>query len=347
MKKWICLLLVAVLMFALAIPASAASYSPKTPKWVTIDGKISKNEWGTPIYQSITLNEALRDNIDDQLTAWWFDHTGNKKAYFDLYVNHNDENINIACVIHNVDRETSTDAAIWQQMNFTFTVAKYDEETTVPVMPYKGKMYEHYTGYRIIQQADGVLKAQTMTLGMTARSLYANVDYAALYDPTARTMTYEVALPFAYTEIKPETHDQFCFSAVIAMDQYSNTVSGTVDGSNRWLIGTAAARCGGAENFAHDGHCIQIKMIDPKKVEKAKPKVESPKATATIMPQDLDTDLEVVGKFEAPENVSERWTIVIASAAVVLACVAVIVVVLILDKKKKTPPEHAGEEVKE
>jgi hypothetical protein len=83
------------------------------------------------------------------------------------------------------------------------------------------------------------------------------------------------------------------------------------------------------------------------KMEKAKPKVEKPKTTTTIMPQDIDADLEVVGKFEAPENVPERWTIVIASAAVVLVCVAVIVVVLILDKKKKTPPEHAGEEVKE
>lgn len=346
MKKWICLLLVAVLAFALAVPASAATYSISSPKWgVTIDGKISKGEWGKAIYSGVSMNKAFKGQVDDQVTAWWFDTTNNKKTYFDLYATHNDKNLYFACVIHNVDREISTDAAVWQQMGFTFTVGKYVEGTDVPVKPYKGDMYEHYTGYRIYQKADGSLGMKTMTLGMTAYDLYANVDYTAVYNPTERTMTYEVAVPFAFTEIKPQEDEYFTFSAVIALDQYSNSVSGTVDGSNRFLIGTAAALCGGPENFAHQGHCIKIKLLDPQKVADSKPKTETTSTKVTYVPQDIETDIYYDGEHQGFAVKTTRLIAIIASAAVILACVVAVVLVLVLDKKKKTTTKHAAGEV--
>lgn len=344
MKKWICVLLVTVLVLALAVPASAASYEIVTPKWVTIDGKIEKGEWGRPIYQSISLNEALNDNIDDQITAWWYDTTNNKHAYFDLYVNHNDEAINIACVIHEVDPEISTDAAVWQQMGLTFTVGKYVEGTDVPVKPFQGEMYEHYTGYRIYQKADGVLGMKSMTLGMTARDLYANKDYIAVYDSKARTMTYEVTIPFVYTEIDPLEDEYMTFSAVIALDQYGNSVSGTVNGSNRWLIGTAAAFCGGAENFAHQGHCIRLKLVSPEKVEEYRPAAGPNAPTSVTIPQDLSSDMLFDSEHYEGEDGKIRLTVLIVCAAVVLLCILAVVTALILDRRKKAAPQSTGEE---
>lgn len=344
MKKWICLLLVTILALALAVPASAASYEIATPRWVTIDGKISKGEWGKPIYQSISLNEALNDNIDDQITAWHFDTTNNKHAYFDLYVNHNDEAINLACVIHEVDKEISTDAAIWQQMGFTFTVGKYVEGTDVPRKLYQGQMYEHYTGYRIYQKADGTLGYKSMTLGMTARDLYAQKDYMAVYDSKARTMTYEVTIPFVYTEINPLEDEYMTFSAVIALDQYGNSVSGTVNGSNRWLIGTAAALCGGAENFAHEGHCIRLKLVSPEKVAEAKPKEGTSPTVSTVFPQDIEAEILYDDEFYGTADGAIRLTVLLISAAVVLLCILAVVITLILDRKKKAVLKPTGEE---
>lgn len=337
MKKWICLCLVLIMALGFAVPASAASYKVASPKWVTIDGKVDKKEWGNPIYKGVTLKKAEEGKIDDQVTAWWFDTTGNKDASFDLYVTNNDKNIGFACVIHNVDQEVF-ERADWRKMGFHFTLSPYVEETDVPHGMYQGKEYEHYTGYRIYQKADGTLVAQCRSQGMTMRDLYPNSDYIAKYDPATRTMTYEVLVPYIYTKVSLDHHEEIAFSATIALDYYSNSVSASTDGSNRWQIGTGAVNCGGPEKFAHKGHCIRIKLATKEQIEKAAPKAKKPTFTQAVSPQDLDIDIHSEPAFFEKVMLNVESNLILwISAAVGVACVITIVLVCLLGRKKKKP----------
>lgn len=338
MKKLGSILLIAIMALALAIPTSAASYTVSEPKWVNIDGKITQDEWGTPIYKGVTLQQAEEGTVDDKLTCWWFDGTNNSDAFFDLYLTHNDESLFVGCVIHNVDAETSTDAMAWQQMNFTFTVSDYHEGTDVRRIQYQGKEWEAYTGYRVYVTAQGKLSAQTLTQGLDAKSLYAGTDYQAIYNPKDRTMTYEVAVPFVYTHIDINKSQDIVLSAVVALDHYGNTVTGTIDGSNRWLVGTGAAFCGGAEKWAHKDQCIRIKLASPEKVLEHAPADSTPNAPAADYAEDLQIEISSEPEYSvitADAPISTPLIIILASVAVVILCAIAVTVALVRDRNKK------------
>ena len=338
MKKIVSLVLVAIMALAFAIPTSAASYTVSDPKWVTIDGKISQEEWGNPIYKGVTLQQAEDKKVDDVLTCWWFDATNNAEASFDLYLTHNDQNLFLGCVIHDVDAETCTDGYGWQQMNFVFTVSDYNEGTDVRHIKFEGKEYEAYTGYRILLDAKGRLTAQPITQGLTAKNLYAGEDYQAVYNPADRTMTYEVAVPFDLTYINPNTTKEIALSAVVALNQYGNTVSGQADGSNRWLVGTGTAFCGGPENWAHKGQCIRIKLVAPEKVIENMPSESIPNAPGMSYNKDVDVEISSEPQYNAitsDEPISTPLIIIFASVAVVVLCAVAVTVTLVRDRNKK------------
>lgn len=348
MKKIVSILLVAIMALAFAIPTSAASYTVSDPKWVTIDGKITQDEWGTPIYKGVTLQQAEEGKIDDKLTCWWFDSTNNQDASFDLYVTHNGEMLFVGCVIHNVDAETSTDAEAWQQMNFAFTVSDYHEGTDVRRIVYDDKNWEAYTGYRIYVNAQGKLKSQTMTQGLTAKTLYVGNDYQAVYDPKDRSMTYEVAVPFSYTNIDINKNQDIVFSAVIALNHYGNTVSGTIDGSNRWLVGTGTAFCGGAEKWAHKDQCIRIQLAAPEKVIENTPSDTVSEDPGVSYNKDLDIEISSEPEYKiitADAPISTPLIIILVSVAVVVLCAIVITVALVRDRNKKAAEAAAMAEV--
>lgn len=340
MKRWICLVFVLILAMALAVPAFALpSYVVSEPKWVTIDGKITEAEWGKPIYKGVTLQQAEEGKIDEMVTCWWFDGTNNLDTSFDLYLTHNDENIYVGCVVHNVDAETATDLSAWKQMNFTFTMSDYHDGSHVRRTTYQGEKYEVYTGYRIYLTADGKMKAQTLTQGTTAKSLYTGSDYMAVYSPKDRTMTYEVAVPFGYTKIDTKENEYIAFSAVIALENYNNTVSGKSDGSNRFLIGTGAAMYGGAGNWAHKGQCIRIKLVDPETVTEAKnnqEKVQEPiSPTYGVYNEGSLSELPEYKVITADATISMPVIIILVSVAVVILCAVVVTLVLVRERNKK------------
>lgn len=337
MKKWMSVLLVIVLSVFLAIPASAASYKVTTPKWVTIDGKITQEEWGKPLYKNLTLQQAEAGKVDDQVTARWYDTSNNGDASADVYLTHNDAYIFIGCVVRNVDRETVTDSKPWQQMHFAFSLANYVKGTDVPHGMYQGQEYEHYTAYRVYLAADGMLGQQALAQGMTAKELYPNSDYVVVYDAKTRTMTYEVAVPFGYTKIKLSDSQDIVFSAVIAFNQSGNSANGSVHGPNAILIGTAAANRGGAYNWAHQGHCVYVKLASPKKVEESKPKVENATTTKPSTNKQDET-VEVIGEpnYEEGNPASQSNLIVWISCGVTVLGVALIVAALFCGRKKKT-----------
>lgn len=344
MKKLVSLLLVAVMALAFAIPTSAAAYRVSDPKWVTIDGKITQEEWGNPIYKGVTLQQAEEGKVDDKLSCWWFDSTNNAEASFDLYLTHNDTNLFVGCVIHDVDAETCTDGYGWQQMNFAFTVSDYHEGTDVRRIQFEGKEYEAYTGYRILLNAKGKLAAQAITQGLTAKSLYPGEDYQAVYDPATRTMTYEVAVPFDLTYINPNTTKEIALSAVVALNMYGNTVSGTKDGSNRWLVGTGTAFCGGPENWAHQGQCIRIQLASPEKVLENTPSETIPNAPGMSYHKDVEVEISSEPQYNAitsDEPISTPLIIILASVIIVILCAVAVTVTLVRERNKKAAEANA------
>ncbi len=345
MKKITALLVLVILVAVFALPSAAASYSVAKPKWVTVDGVISAEEWGSPLYKNVTLAQARDKKIDDTLTCRWYDTDRDGEVTMTLYLTHDDVNLYVGCVLQGVDSEVSTTDQPWQQMNFTFTLSEYHPNTGVRRVVDQGKEYEAYTGYRIYQTADGQLHAQTITQGLDRQDLRAGRDYAVGYDQTTRTMTYEVAVPLKSTSLVIDKNPDMAFSAVVALEHYHNTVSGKTDGANRFLVGMGAADCGGAGNWAHQGQCIRVRLIGSDKVAQAK---EQHTAQDNGYAQDLDIPIASEPEYKiitADAPTSVPLLIILASVIVVLACAVAVTLMLVRERNEQA--EQVGKDEEE
>lgn len=346
MKKTMAFLLLVILVVAFAVPSAAASYSVVSPKWVTVDGVINAEEWGSPLYEKVTLAQAQENTVDDTLTCRWYDTARDGEVTMDLYLTHDEANLYVGCAVQGVNAEVSTTDQPWQQMNFTFTLSDYHTGTDVRRVIDKGEEYEAYTGYRIYQTADGQPHAQTLTQGLTPLDLRAGRDYAALYDPATRTMTYEVAVPLASTSIAIDKNPDIAFSAVVALEHYHNTVSGDVDGSNRFLVGTGAADCGGAENWAHQGQCIRVRLIQSDQVAQVK-QGQAEDVQDNGYAQDLDIPIAAEPEYKiitADAPISVPLIIILASVAVVLGCAVAVTLTLVHERNQQLMQSGKDEE---
>lgn len=332
MKK-IRILAACMLMLALlSVSVGAASYTVAQPRRVGIDGVISTQEWGEPLYNRVTLAQA--GTVDSTLTAEWFDPTQDGEAAFDLYVSHDEEYVYIGCAVYGVDREIST-ASPEMGLHFAFTLSEYQESTGVRHAMQKGEEYEVYTGYRLYQTADGRAQAQTISQAIKVQDLRQGRDYAVVYDEASRTMTYEAAVALKNTNISLEKNAVMAFSAVIGLEHYNNRVSGQVDGSNRFLIGTGAADGGGAKNWAHKDGCLPIGLVP---LEKIPMLIEEDEGAVTAYAQDVDIPIASEPEYKiitADAPVSVPLMIMLISVAVALICAAAVTVMLVRERNRQ------------
>lgn len=340
MKRWVCLLLIAVTLVVFAIPISAASvptYSISTPKDIAIDGRVTEKEWGKPIYKNVTLKEAEERKIDDQLDAWWFDTLQNKQASFDLYATNNNVGVGFACVVHNVPPETDMENRLWKLMNFTFTVSKWEDPGGVASVLQEDGRYEVYTGFRLCLMADGQMKQEVLTQSLKSYELFRGYDFQIEYDLNTHTITYEVLVPYRLTNIDPSKHDYIAFSAVIGLNFSGNSVNGLKNGSNRFVIGRAAATCGKVNNFAHKDQCIKIKLAPYEQVSK----LEAEKLASDSIASGgthITSDSVNAPKDNDMGNESTNvgyWIILIVSVVMILLCVGYFIWMLIRARNKK------------
>ncbi len=341
MKK-IRLTVAIMLMLALVtVSVGAASYSVVQPRRVAIDGVISMQEWGDPIYNHVTLAQA--DTVDSMLTAKWWDPTMDAQAAFDLYVTHDEENVFIGCVVYGVDREISP-AEPEMGLHFAFTLSEYQENTGVRHVMYRGEEYEAYTGYRLYQTADGQAQAQTISQAVKMRDLREGKDFAVVYDELSRTMTYEAAVALKDTNLSIGKQPDMAFSAVIGLEHYNNRVSGQVDGSNRFLVGTGAAACGGPKNWAHKDACLKIRLVELDEMQKQiEPAVDS---ALPVYAQDADIPIVSEPEYKiitADAPVSVPLMIMMISVAVALVCAVAVTIMLVRERNRQN---RNGEEEK-
>lgn len=341
MKKITVFLVALILLFLMAFPCSAASYAVSEPAWVNIDGVISTEEWGVPLYEQVTLVQAQTKAIDDALQCRWYDTTTDSDVRLDLYLTHNDTTLYVGCVVTGVNAEISTTEQPWQQMNFTFTLSDYQADTGVRHVMEKGKEYEAYTGYRIYQTADGQTHAQTITQGLKPRDLREGRDYVAVYDAASRTMTYEVAVPLSYTSLSLTKNPDMAFSAVIALEQYNNGVTGRTNGSNRFLIGTGAADGGGAGNWAHRNGCIRVRLMNADQIGPP-PQASADHTQHPQIPIVSEPEYKII-TADAP--VSVPVIIILASVIAALICAALVTLTLVRERNEQVRQAGKDEEI--
>ncbi len=346
MKKWICLLATVVVLLSLCVPVSAASkppvYKVSEPKWVKIDGNVTEKEWGKPIYKGVTMKQAEDGEIDNRLTAWWYDSTGNADTTFDLYVTNTDENLYVACVVHNVDPETITKGvtpyySTRRQMNFCFTFSKWVDGTGVFITDHLGTKYEQFTGYRVYLATDGKMYADAFIQGINAKPIFPNKDYVAKYDEKTRTMTYEVAVPFVLSNVEIEKNNEIAFSAVINLDNQSNTISCEGDGPNRFLVGLGAQTGGGAEKYSHTDQCIKIELATFSQIQSMKEVGNNTNTgDAKVFVDDSADIVGVPGPMGEADNAGISWMALVFYGCLGLsvACLITMALVLIIRRMK-------------
>ena len=347
MKKIITVVLAIILCFALAAPAFAATYTAPAAKAITLDGAITEEEWGAPIFKGVGKSSAMDGSVDSLMTYWDFDPSYAGSETFDLYVNNDSQNIYLGLVMHDTAIDTaSMGTNLWQHQNFTFTIST-SMGAGVPAIDFEGQNYEQYTGFRVGMKADGSVMCEVLTQGIDAVML-TDSQYKIVYDEANKTMTYEVAVPYGLTNIDLNNSASMALSAVLPVQFASNGASGATDGANRFLIGTAAAFCGGPGNYAHNDQTVIVTLngadavagitgnveeapAEEPEAEEAVPEEEAPAtedATVTNTTVTEKVERELVWKA------TPQIIIIIASGAVVI--LSIVVILLSLKKKKET-----------
>lgn len=351
MKKWICLLLAAITCFSLVIPAQAAdvpTYKVGEPKWVIIDGNVSEKEWGKPIYKGVSLKAAEEGLIDSQVTAWWYDATNNQDTTFDLYVTNNDYGVAFACVVNNVPPEISNDSSYWKLMGFAFSFSKWMDGSGVEVKTTDAGTDEVYTSYRLHLLANGQLKDSVYNLGLVKWNLSRGYEYQIKYDVTTHSLTYEVIVPYKYTNLEITKGNEIAFSAVIALNRDGNTVSASKNGSNRFLIGTGNAHAGKGK-FSHKDNCIRIKLATNESIQKMATQnaIQNPNDSTQTLTHNQVLEMYQgprFGRQEQSGNVLIQWFVIGVSLLVVLLCATTIALVVIKRRKRNTVAEEGNTE---
>ncbi len=116
------MLLAFVLFLSLASNVLAAEHAVNGLPAVTLDGAITEEEWGKPIFSGVDKAKATDGSVDSLMTYWDFDPSYAGGESIDLYVNNDSVNLYFGLVVHDTTPDASSDGTnLWQHQNFTFT----------------------------------------------------------------------------------------------------------------------------------------------------------------------------------------------------------------------------------
>ncbi len=221
---------------------------------VKIDGKVSEEEWGTPIFEFFDVEMAEKDAKDNFIFSGTKSKAGTTS--FDLYLNYDASYFYAAAVVYDVDKETASlgDANQWKQANFGIMFSRYTPGTTIPRIEYQGQIYEQYTHYDYYLLSNGTQEAVTANEGLDWIEQNPS-DYKIVYDEAERTLTYEVRIPYNVTNIASLTSgDQVAVSAAIRLPYATGSAS---SGGAVLLFGSAVhAERGPGKTPMHNGCAV-------------------------------------------------------------------------------------------
>lgn len=228
---------------------------------INIDGKVSVSEWGEPVVvTSPEHNQATWGNY------WRYDPGAVRAGQAaKLYMTNDKENIYLAFTMdkNHLD-STCTDAGnLWNAAHFGFSIAKYNEESTVPIIDFNNNKHEQYTAFRI-GLVNGVKGQQVLTHGIDPVEL-PEENYAVSYDEETMTYTYEVKLPISMTNINVQETRDVAISVAAAGINYGS-------GANLYQITTGfnaavsnVCPADGSCYMLHKGNALKITLNDTRK----------------------------------------------------------------------------------
>ncbi len=260
MKKLITLAMVLSLLLAMAVPAGAIAPNAANTRTVTIDGSITADEWGAPVWSG---NHESCWALNPTGWDYWQNTTAPADQTVNIYLTKDGDNIYLGVQLVNAagfDDACAAEADWWAHAHLNFTLAAYRQDTKVPRIEFNGEFYEQYSSYKmgLVNGTDKFVMCASQ--GMDTNNLTDEM-YDIGYDADTKTYTYEVAIPYEYTNI-----DLSKDGAVVLSMDLGDAPNGGV--SNRFHISTAAqlAENGlGAGNFAHaTKNPLVVNIIDTK-----------------------------------------------------------------------------------
>lgn len=225
---------------------------------LVMDGKISASEWGKPIivtnpehtestWGSFETNEPSCVDQSQTARVWLTsdEHYLYVGATLDKSVAEKKTKNNDGTVLTNLMRS-----------HFMFDIGRYVEDTTVPRSTYKGQKYENYTGYILWLDNNGNPRVTCRSLGMDKWTPDKS-SFAVAYDDATGTYTYEIRIPYQWTQIQPYGSD------VVFCGSLGTTYMGEGARSNRYHFetGHTGGQKGGDE--PHKGHMIKLTLNTP------------------------------------------------------------------------------------
>ena len=214
-----------------------------------IDGEISDEEYGGRAL--ISSNPRHCQNVFG--TYWSFDPAAvDNGQNAKIWVANDAEYLYVAASIdHCTFDESCTDSGkLYAAAGFQFSIARWDEDFTVPAITFEGQEYEQYTCVKM-----GFVNGKPVVVNNTQGIDMFEIpeeDFAVVFDAETGTYRYEIRIPFKYTNI---TGTDVAFSANITQN-----FSGQGDGANRYLFTTGAAFCGGPGNYSHEDNALHLTL---------------------------------------------------------------------------------------
>ena len=225
---------------------------------IKIDGKINVSEWGQPTivtnpdhtqttWGSFEVNEPSCVDQSQTARVW----LTSDESY--LYVGATLDKAAAETKAKNTEGTTLTSV---MRSHFMFDIGRYVEETTVPRSKYKGEQYENYAGFMLWMGNDGKQNVRCRSLGMDKWEP-GESDYKITYDAGTQTYTYEIRIPYAWTQIQAYSSDMvFCGSL-------GAPYMGEGKQANRYHFETGHTGGQKGGDTPHMGHMIKLAMNTP------------------------------------------------------------------------------------
>ncbi len=329
MKRCIVLtLLVAMLaslpVFAAQSPMSVPIYADPTAPTVTIDGKITKEEWGEP--DAVFTYDDFTNETNPGWQIW--NYTGDTSVFanqsIELYARRDDTHLYFAFRFvnaHHIDYEEYSAADAWQHAGMRFALGAYHEDTIIETdKGGDGTSYEKWLAFNIrpkYNASEDKFITTVTTKGNVGQSSYKTPVCDSFVDEDNMIYSYEVALAFSdmYGVITADTED-----VVLAFEMTDARVAGK-DCGNRWFVSKAERLAYEDKNNTafYDNNPLHIMYAEAPE-ESVVPGVET---------EDSSSDPSPIKEFSP-----DLWIIVAGSAAALIAVVLFVIALRIFLKKE-------------
>ena len=310
-------MLVAVLLLGLvpvaAAPAGVTVYcDPTAPAAITVDGKITAEEWGEPA-AVFTYQEVAKRQKD--WTAWLFFGTSSdaENQSLELYARRDEKALYFAfrfANIHHIDYGyTAKDG--WRHAGMKFVFGAYDPETFIGNGVKDGQAYEQWLSYtfRMKYDVDADLFTPVISAGGSiGQESYQKPEAAIFIDEDTYSYDYEVVLPYEdlYGVVTADTEE-----LAMSFEMTDARVAGKESG-NRWFVSQAVKTA--------------TEEKDPQAFYNSNPLhlIFGEEPVPEVLPEDSTSDIP---EESDPPLSSLYWIIPIIAVGVLIIVVAVVIVI--------------------